>query len=531
MSDTSNKVDLKTEILASVVVFLVALPLCMGIAIASGVPPALGLVSGIIGGLVVGKIGGSPLQVSGPAAGLAVLVWQMIEKYGLSALGWVVIGMGVVQMISGAAKLGRWFRAVSPAVIQGMLAGIGVLIFSSQFHVMVDDSPRSSGIQNLLTIPEAFQKGLLPVDGSVHHLAATIGIIAIVTIIAWNKFKPEKLKAIPAPLVAVIVATACAGLMSLPVQYVEIPSNFVKGLNIPSFSDLGLFADPMFWGTIIGFSVVASAETLLCATAVDRMHDGARTKYDKELFAQGVGNTLCGMVGALPMTGVIVRSSANVEAGAKTNLSAIMHGAWLTLFVIFLPFVVGWIPVAALAAILVYTGYKLVNPKAIMALYREGKSEVFIYAATVVAIVATNLLLGVIIGFALALGKLLYNFLHLSIYKEINEEENKAVVELHGSATFIQLPRIADVLEQLPEKMDVTFKVGELAYVDHAILEQFTDWSVRHIGKVSLCWDDIGDHSPRMIYRNILAKRLGINSHATGAEGPINMQGQVPEQA
>jgi len=187
-----KKVEWNREILASVVVFLVALPLCMGIAIASGAPPALGLISGIIGGLVVGFIGGAPLQVSGPAAGLAVLVWQFIEKHGLPALGWVVLGAGILQMISGALKLGRWFRAVSPSVIQGMLAGIGVLILASQFHVMMDDSPRGSGIFNLLTIPVSIYKGIFPVDGSVHHMAGAMGLISIGSIVLWTRFKPKK---------------------------------------------------------------------------------------------------------------------------------------------------------------------------------------------------------------------------------------------------------------------------------------------------------------------------------------------------
>jgi MFS superfamily sulfate permease-like transporter len=490
MSEENQKVDWRREILASVVVFLVALPLCMGIAIASGAPPALGLVSGIVGGLVVGVIAGSPLQVSGPAAGLAVLVWQLIENYGLSALGWVGLGAGLLQMISGAAKLGRWFRAVSPAVIHGMLAGIGVLIFGSQFHVMVDDSPRSSGLMNLATIPQAIQKGLLPIDGSVHHLAATIGVITILSIIGWNKFRPARMKAVPAPLFAVVIATALAGLLSLPIQYVQIPASIIDGLNVPKFGELGaLIMEPGFWGAVIGFAVIASAETLLCATAVDKMHDGERTKYDKELFAQGVGNSICGVLGALPITGVIVRSSANVEAGAKTRYSAIMHGGWLLLFVVMLPFVVSWIPTAALAAILVYTGYKLVNPKTIRTLAKVGKSEVFIYTATVVAIVSTNLLSGVLIGFGLALGKLLYTFLHLHVQLKQSEDGRQAEISLRGSATFVQLPRLAEKLDSIDEAASVKFHLGSLTYVDHAIMELVSEWRDRRSGAVSIDWN------------------------------------------
>lgn len=477
------------ELMASVVVFLVALPLCMGIAIASGVPPTLGLISGIVGGLVVATIGGAPLQVSGPAAGLAVLVWQTVEKFGLSALGWVVLGAGTLQLISGLLKLGRWFRAVSPAVIHGMLAGIGVLILSSQFHVMVDDTPRSSGLLNLVTIPASVLKGLIPADGSAHHLAALLGVLSISMIVLWTKFRPQRLRAIPGPLIAVVVATLAAAFLQLPVQYVDIPENFLEGLNWPRWGDWSLFANPGFWGAVVGFAVIASAETLLCATAVDRMHDGVRTDYDRELFAQGVGNMLCGVVGALPITGVIVRSSANVEAGAKTRYSALIHGFWLLLFVVLLPTVIKWIPTSSLAAILVYTGYKLINPTAIRRLWQAGKVEVFIYASTVVAIVATDLLTGVLVGLGLALGRLLYTFLRLEIVSSEAEDGARIDIAFRGAATFVQLPRVAETLESISDEVEVHFHLGGLAYADHAILELVKEWESRRAGLVRLEWD------------------------------------------
>src|SRR5262245_10634765 len=179
------------DFLASIVVFLVALPLSMGIAIASGAPPALGLVTGIIGGIVVGMICGSPLQVSGPAAGLSVLVWDIINQHGIGMLGPMLLLAGVLQAVMGISRMGQWFRAISPAVIQGMLAGIGVLIIGSQFHVLVDDGPKGSGLQNLLSIPSAIWKGLMPIEGNTHHLAAYIGMLTIVIMAAW-KFAPQR---------------------------------------------------------------------------------------------------------------------------------------------------------------------------------------------------------------------------------------------------------------------------------------------------------------------------------------------------
>ncbi len=197
------------DFLASIVVFLVALPLCMGIAIASGAPPALGLITGIVGGLVVGSLAGSPLQVSGPAAGMAVLVYQLVQDHGLIMLGVVGLIAGGLQLLAGVLRMGQWFRAISPSVIHGMLAGIGVLIFASQIHVMLDDAPRASGLLNIAAIPEAIVKAI-PTDSSVHHLAAMAGIVTILTIVLWNQFKPKRLSLIPGPLLGVIVGTGFA---------------------------------------------------------------------------------------------------------------------------------------------------------------------------------------------------------------------------------------------------------------------------------------------------------------------------------
>jgi MFS superfamily sulfate permease-like transporter len=258
---------------------------------------------------------------------------------------------------------------------------------------------------------------------------------------------------------------------------------------LPTAESFGLLAQPAIWGAIVGFAVIASAETLLCATAVDRMHDGARTNYDKELFAQGVGNMICGGVGALPITGVIVRSSANVAAGAKTRKSAILHGAWILLFVVFLPFIIRWIPTSSLAAILVYTGFKLVNPASIKKLWQAGKPEVLIYASTVVAIVATNLLAGVLVGFGLALLRLLYNFTHLEIVERVSAEGARVDMGLRGAATFVQLPRIAEKLESLDEAAEVHFHLGSLAYVDHSIMELLDEWRQRRSGEVVIEWN------------------------------------------
>lgn len=508
------------DFMASIVVFLVALPLCMGIAVASGVPPALGLITGIVGGLIVGLIAGSPLQVSGPAAGLTVLVWEMVNQHGLGMLGTVVLLAGALQMALGLLKAGQWFRAISPAVIQGMLAGIGVLIIASQVHVMVDDGPKGSGWRNLLSIPEAVWKGVVPLDGSSHHLAAMIGVAAMVVMFAWS-YVPKRLTIVPAPLVAVIVVTIIAAAFQLPIKHVQVASNLFGEMFFPTGATLARLLEPSVLGSALALCLIASAETLLCATAVDRIHQGPRTQYNRELFAQGVGNSICGLLGALPMTGVIVRSSANVEAGARTRLSAILHGLWILSLVVLAPGVLNLIPTTALAAILVYTGFKLVSPKAIRELLPYGKLEVGIYLATIVGIVATNLLVGVLIGLGLALLKLLYTFAHLEVRLHDEPATSTTTVILRGSATFIKLPRLAAALEAIPTGGNVKLDISGLNYIDHACLDLIANWRKQYVarnGHVELPWDDL---------RRRYHERLTSPEESAAASTPVVHQAVV----
>jgi MFS superfamily sulfate permease-like transporter len=384
--------------------------LCMGISIASGLPPTAGIITGIIGGIVVGMIAGSPLQVSGPAAGLAVLVLQLVNQFGAEMIGIIILFAGIIQFAAGLLKLGQWFRAVSPAVIHGMLAGIGILIFAAQFHVMLDGKPIGTGIQNLLGIPQAIMDAVAA--GDFHLQAGEIGLLTIASIFAWSAFAPKSLKAIPAPLVGVLVGMGAAAFFQLDaIKHVVVPDNIWSTVIFPTPEKFAkYFSDTHMMIGSLAIAFIASAETLLCATAVDQMHSGPRTKYDRELSAQGVGNMLCGVLGVLPMTGVIVRSGANVEAGAQTRASAILHGIWLLLFASIVPWTLTFIPLSALAAVLVFTGYKLAYPKILPTLLKFGKGEVLIYAATIITIVTTDLLKGVVLGLLLSMAKLLYAF-------------------------------------------------------------------------------------------------------------------------
>ena len=488
MKDFFNRRD----VLASVVVFLVALPLCMGIAIASGVPPARGLVTGIIGGIVTGYLAGSPLQVSGPAAGLTVLVYELVSTYGIGWLGVAVMGAGVLQWLAGRLGFGRVFQAVSPAVVKGMLAGIGVLIFASQFHVLVDDKPRKSGLDNLLSIPEAIAKGVAPSDDTVHHLAAMIGLVALASIIIWEKFKPKRLDLVPAPLVAVTVATIFASMSGWTVSKIDVPTSLGDFVALPT-TDLFSTFNPAIIVSIIAVAFIASAETLLAATAVDAMHDGVRTDYNQELKAQGIGNFLCGVLGALPMTGVIVRSSANVKAGAITRSSAILHGIWLAAFVFLAPGLLAKIPTSALAAILVYIGWKLVDVQAIKSLHKYSRWEVAIYMVTLVMIVATDLLTGVVAGVGLAVVRVVMSLAHLNI-KIDGTSPNAVNITLSGAATFLSLPKLSAALETVEREKQVALNLDALLFLDHACLEAIEEFArlyERQGGKVSMEWQTL----------------------------------------
>jgi MFS superfamily sulfate permease-like transporter len=482
------------DILPSIIVFLVALPLCMGIAIASGMPPASGLITGIIGGLVVGMIAGSPLQVSGPAAGLAVLVAQIVQDFGPQALGPLLIIAGAIQIGAGLIKAGQWFRAISPAVIYGMLSGIGILIFASQCHVMLDDKPQSNGIKNLITIPNAIFRDFFGPEGPGQHIPAVLGVFTIVTLVLWNRFRPKALQMIPGALIGVVLATIAAMVIDAKVNYVTVPANLLAAASWISVDAFSILAHKSAFVSVLTLAFVASAETLLSAGAVDRMHDGPRSDYDKELRAQGIGNILCGIAGSLPMTGVIVRSSANVLAGGKTRWSTVMHGFWILAFVVAVPFILEKVPVASLAGILVFTGYKLVDWKGAKSLSKYGLMPLWIYGVTIAGIVCFDLLTGVILGVALSFIKLVQTASQIDIWVQRSTDENRADVHISGGANFVKLPVIAQTFESIPRNITCHVHFAELVSIDHAVMDLLTnleDEFERGGGRLVTEWDHL----------------------------------------
>lgn len=486
---------LTSDVPASLVVFAVALPLCVAIAKASGVPTAAGIITAIVGGMVVGLLGGGPFQVSGPTAGLIAILLGAQEKLGPVSLGLVVFLAGVIQIVAGSLRVGKWFRAVSPAVILGMLAGIGCALLAQQFHAAVDDPPVGNALSNILGMPRAVFAVFDGHSGHPGHLpAALIGLLTLSVLLLWRRVVPERLKSIPAVLAAVAIATATASVIDLPIQKVDF-DNLASG--VKSFEWSSLFqslTDPTLWRMAITIALLASAESLLTAAAVDGLHTGPRTRYDRELTAQGVGNVLCGLIGALPLAGVIVRSSANLEAGAKSRWATVLHGVWLLAFVLLAPGLLRLIPVSALAAILVLTGFRLIQFPAIRELWKESRGEGIICVAVAVTVVATDLLSGVILGIALSGVKLVYTFSLLRIQHRTDQLGTGRTLVLEGSATFLGLPKLAAALESIPSGIAVKIDSKGMSYIDHSCLMLLANWRRQHEatgGRVILDWETL----------------------------------------
>ncbi|MEV1069130.1 SulP family inorganic anion transporter [Streptomyces sp. NPDC050263] len=456
----------KADLFASLVVFLVALPLCVGVAIASGVPAELGLITGMVGGLVAGVLPGSSMQVSGPAAGLTVLVHEAVQRYGPQALGVLVLAAGLVQLGLGALRLGRWFRAVSVAVVHGMLAGIGLVLVAGQVYALGDTAAPAGGLAKL--------GGLVSLPGKADPVALSVGGATMVVLLLWGRWR-RGARLVPAPLVAVVLAAGVTWVFDLDVRRVRV-QGLLDAVRLPEPSDFGRLTEVGVIGTVVAFALIASAESLFSAAAVDRLHDGRRTDYDRELMAQGAGNAVCGVLGALPMTAVIVRSAANVGAGARTKASRVLHGVWLLLFAAVVPGVLEVIPVAALAGLLVHAGCKLVPVREMRKLWHGHRGEAVVLGVTAVAIVVGNLFEGVLIGLALAVAKTAWEISHVHVETE-DRGEAGLVVRVLGHATFLRLPKLLDALDALPHDREVRLELSGLRHVDHACAAALEGWA------------------------------------------------------
>lgn len=401
-----NRSPARGDWFASLILFVVALPLSLGIAVASGAPPATGLVTAVIGGVFVGFFAGAPLVVSGPAAGLTALVFEAIQRHGWAQLGLITALAGLLQVILGTARLGRMVSLIPKPVLEGVLSAIGMVILAGQLHVLMGESVPSSPVRSVLSMGSSFlsatdQFRVLPP-------ALACGLLALLIQLLWKPLF-RGLAWIPAGLPAVFITTTVTFLGALDVPRVRIAA-LAPGLEAHLASLLspreftGANAPHLIFLTAAGLAIVASAETLLTARAVDILVSKRRnfrpSNLNRELLAQGAGNLLSGILGGLPLTGVMVRSATNVEAGAETRWSTILHGIWIALLVSIFPSALNQIPLAALASVLVLTGVRLVNLKGWWRELLNSPLDGALWTGTVLVVFGTNLLDGLVISLA-----------------------------------------------------------------------------------------------------------------------------------
>jgi carbonic anhydrase/SulP family sulfate permease len=483
--------NLAKDLPAGLVVFLVALPLCLGISLASNAPLAAGIIAGIVGGLVVGVLSGSSTSVTGPAAGLtAVVATQIAELGSFQAFLVAVIVAGALQIVFGILKGGFLSSFFPSSVVKGLLAAIGIIIILKQLPHLVgyDADPvgetdfcQTDQKNTFTELPAALQMFL---PG-----AAMIGLLSVGLLIFWGKVPWLQKSPIPGPLVAVLFGTAVNLVLIqmghpwaiAPTHLVQVPvAEGASGfLQLFSFPDFSVLAKPALYGSAVTLAVIASLETLLTIEAVDKIDPQQRkSPANRELLAQGAGNIVSGFLGGLPMTSVIVRSGANLNAGAQTKISAIFHGVLLLGCVALLPRWLNQIPLCALAAVLIVTGYKLASPKIIGQMWKEGKYQFLPFAITVIAIVFTNLLTGILIGLGVSLLFILYSNFRRPIHQVLEKHISGNVmrIELPPQVSFLNRAAIQKSLYAIPTGGSIMIDARNADYIDPDILDLLADF-------------------------------------------------------
>jgi len=488
---------IKNDLPASIVVFFVALPLCLGIALASGAPLFSGLIAGIIGGVVVGALSGSKIGVSGPAAGLAAIVLTAIGTLGgyENFLVAVVLG-GIIQLVFGLLRLGIIGYYFPSSVIKGMLTGIGIIIILKQIpHFFGYDAEPEGADSFLEASGENTFSAILNIIDNITPGSLLIGVICLAILLLWSNVLSKKGKIfqlIQGPLVAVVVgiifyvltqdnsslAIQTTHLVNVPVP--EDAASFIGQFSFPEFS---VITNPEVWIVAFTIALVASLETLLCVEATDKLDPHKNvTPTNRELLAQGTGNIISGMIGGLPITQVIVRSSANIQSGGRTKMSAIIHGFLLLISVILIPKLLNMIPLSVLAAILLIVGYKLAKPSLFKTMYNLGWKQFLPFIVTVAGIVFTDLLKGIGLGLAVGIVVILiksYQNSHF-LHKEGEDvDDGKIKMTLAEEVTFFNKGAILKELDRLPEDSYLELDVRKTRYLDNDIIEILEDFSIK----------------------------------------------------
>ncbi|RZJ28175.1 MAG: SulP family inorganic anion transporter [Flavobacterium sp.] len=478
--------DLKSDFASGLVVFLVALPLCLGIAMASGAPLFSGIIAGIIGGIVVGWLSTSHLSVSGPAAGLTAIVLTAISDLGAFDIFLLSVFLaGIIQLALGFLRAGTISNYIPTNVIEGMLAGIGIIIILKQLPHAVGYDRDFEGDETFVQSDGNTFSFLYDALNYIDLGSVIITIVSLAILIAWDKLSfLKKLKLVPGALVAVLVGVLLNEIFLSIGSSLTIDRSHLVSLPIPkSVADLGniivspdftAITNPKVWVTAVTIAVVASIETLLCIEAADRMDVQKRyTNTNTELKAQGIGNAISALLGGLPMTSVVVRTSANANSGAKSKMSTIIHGMLLLVSVIAIPTVLNKIPLATLAAILLLVGYKLAKPATVMHFWNKGKYQFIPFIATMIAVVSTDLLKGVALGIGISIIFVLkgnlkraYNF-----RKEEYADGDVIRIDLAQEVSFLNKAAIKETLANIPENSKVVISAHDTVYISHDILD------------------------------------------------------------
>lgn len=461
------------DVSASIAVFLIALPLSLGIALATGAPLQAGLVAAAVGGLVAGWLGGSPLQVSGPAAGLTVVTADLIHRYGWRTTCAITVLAGLAQLGLGCLRVARGALAVSPAIVHGMLAGIGVTIAVAQLHIVLGGTPQSSVLANLGALPAQLAE--------VRPAAVSVSALTLALLLLWPRIPGRigrLLRRVPAALVAVTGASAAAALAGLTLPKVDLPSWSSHALaGLPEGPVLGLVA------AVLTTTLVCSVQSLLGAVAVDKMAAArpgltarvGRSNLDRELLGQGAANIVSGSLGGLPVAGVAVRSSANVHAGAVSRNSTMLHGVLVVIAALLMVPVLEFIPLASLAALVMAVGIQMVSLHHIRTVTRHR--EVLVYAVTTLGVVFLGVLEGVTLGIAVAVAVALHRLTRTRITHD--EQEGVHHVHVRGQLTFLAVPRLSRALHLVPQGAPVVVELDG-SFMDHAAYESLQDWQNTH---------------------------------------------------
>ncbi|NMI59908.1 MULTISPECIES: bifunctional SulP family inorganic anion transporter/carbonic anhydrase [unclassified Streptomyces] len=464
------------DLSASIAVFLIALPLSLGIALATGAPLQSGLVAAAVGGIVAARLGGSPLQVSGPAAGLTVVTAELIHRYGWRATCAITVLAGVAQLGLGCLRVARTALAVSPAIVHGMLAGIGVTIAVAQLHIVLGGTPQSSVLNNLRALPAQLVH--------VHPAAVSMSVLTLTLLFAWPRIPGRVghvLRTVPAALVAVAGATLTASLTGLVLPKVDLPSWSSHALaGLPEGPVLGIAA------AVLTVTLVCSVQSLLGAVAVDKLVARrpaqqtrvGRSDLNRELLGQGAANVISGALGGLPVAGVAVRSSANVQAGAVSRNSTMLHGVFVVVAALLMVPILELIPLASLAALVMAVGIQMVSLHHIRTVTRHR--EVLVYVVTTLGVVCLGVLEGVVLGVSVAVAVALHRLARTRITHE--EREGVHYVRVRGQLTFLAVPRLSRALHLVPQETHVDLELDG-SFMDHAAYESLQDWQNAHVAR------------------------------------------------